>query len=348
MIRLLSILLLASGPSSTAAQQRVRHSVDSSGRKLVTPKTDKAINRGLKWLANEQATNGSFGSVGSYRENVGITAIAGIAFLASGSTPDRGPYGREIAAVMDFLLSRARTDGFITSDKASQSHGPMYGHGFATLFLAEIYGTTERDDLRPKLSRAVQLIVTSQNRDGGWRYSPKSRDADMSVTVCQMMALRAARNAGFAVPRDTVDKCVLYLRKCQNDDGGFRYQLESDRESLFPRSAAAIVGFYSAGKYDGTELESGLGYLNRFRPGQGRENRNNYFYGHYYAAQAAWQAGGDHWFKWYPAIRDDLSAKQEPDGSWRDTTPVVGSAYATAMACIVLQMPNNLLPIFQR
>lgn len=338
-------------PAVLIAQDRTprkQRPVDSSGRKLVTPRTDKAIDEGLKWLSKQQATNGSFGSIGGYRENVGVTALAGMAFLASGSTPDRGPYGREVSAVMNFLLARAEPSGFINSEKPSQSHGPMYGHGFATLFLAEIYGTIEREDLRPKLSKAVQLIIGSQNKSGGWRYSPRSRDADLSVTVCQMMALRAAKNAGFAVPRETVDRCVLYLRKSQNDDGGFRYQLQSERESLFPRSAAAVVGFYSAGRYDGAEVESGLAYLNRFRPGDGLTNRNNYFYGHYYAVQAAWQAGGDHWFAWYPAIRDDLVSKQEPDGSWRDTTPVVGTAYATAMACLVLQMPNNLLPIFQR
>ena len=347
----LILLLILQIAVPTAAQNRTgqkQRSVDSSGRKLVTPQTDKAIERGLKWLAKQQQPNGSFGSIGGYRENVGVTALAGMAFLASGSTPDRGPYGREVTAVMNFLLAQAQPSGFIMSEKPSQSHGPMYGHGFATLFLAEIYGTIERDDLRPKLSKAVRLIIASQNTNGGWRYSPSSRDADLSVTVCQMMALRAARNAGFAVAGETVEKCILYLRKCQNDDGGFRYQLEAERESLFPRSAAAIVGFYSAGRYDGTEVESGLTYLSQFRPGSGLTNRNNYFYGHYYAVQAAWQAGGEHWFAWYPAIRDDLVPKQESDGSWRDTTPFVGSEYATAMACLVLQMPNNLLPIFQR
>ena len=43
---------------------------------------------------------------------------------------------------------------------------------------------------------------------------------------------------------------------------------------------------------------------------------------------------------------DELLVRQVQDGSWGDNT--VNSEYGTAMACIVLQMPNNYLPIFQR
>ena len=76
---------------------------------------------------------------------------------------------------------------------------------------------------------------------------------------------------------------------------------------------------------------------------QSRES--HFFYGHYYAVQAMWHAGGQHWAKWYPAIRDTLIERRKENGSWTDT---ICSEYGTAMACIVLQMPNNYLPIFQR
>jgi squalene cyclase len=58
-----------------------------------------------------------------------------------------------------------------------------------------------------------------------------------------------------------------------------------------------------------------------------------------------WQAGGERWLHWYPAIRDALIKRQRDDGSWLDSICV---EYGTAMACIILQMPNNYLPIFQR
>jgi hypothetical protein len=199
--------------------------------------------------------------------------------------------------------------------------------------------------LRDKLSRAVDLIVRTQNAEGGWRYQPRPEDADISVTVCQVMALRAARNAGLSVPNETIERSIDYVKRCQNADGGFRYQLP-DGESAFPRSAAGIVALYSAGVYEGREIERGLVYIDQFLPRGGEFGQDShFFYGHYYSVQAMWLAGGERWERWYPAIRDVLVARQQPDGSWADP---ICFEYGTAMACIVLQMPDNSVPIFQR
>jgi hypothetical protein len=117
-------------------------------------------------------------------------------------------------------------------------------------------------------------------------------------------------------------------------------------QSAFPRSAAGIVALYSAGIYEGPEIDKGLRYLMESLPRGGVFNReSHYFYGHYYAVQAMWHAGGEYWSRWYPSIRDELLARQRDDGSWIDS---ICQEYGTAMACIVMQIPNNYLPIFQR
>ena len=55
-------------------------------------------------------------------------------------------------------------------------------------------------------------------------------------------------------------------------------------------------------------------------------------------------AGGDYWAKWYPAIRDELIAKPgRPTGAWDGD---FSDDYATAMALIILQMPNRYLPVY--
>jgi hypothetical protein len=109
-----------------------------------------------------------------------------------------------------------------------------------------------------------------------------------------------------------------------------------------------VVALYRAGIYEGREVERGLAYLDQFLPrggAQGQLQDGHFFYGHYYAVQAMWQADGERWARWYPAIRDLLVSRQQPDGSWVDP---VGSEYGTAMAAIILQMPDNSVPIFQR
>ena len=107
-----------------------------------------------------------------------------------------------------------------------------------------------------------------------------------------------------------------------------------------------MVALYNAGIYEGKEIDRGLDYLELFHTGSEQPKKFGfYFYAQYYAVQAMWHAGGERWGGWFPAIRDELVARQRSDGSWVDS---ICPEYGTAMACIVLQVPNNYLPILQR
>jgi hypothetical protein len=303
-----------------------------------------AIARGLDHLASLQNADGSFGR-GRYADNAGIVALCGIALLADGHMPGRGRHGETVRRSLDYLLDHVTETGLIA---AETGHGPMYGHGFATLFLGEVYGMTSEDArVRDALERAVELIVNSQNDEGGWRYNPVPYDADVSVTICQVMALRSARDAGIKVPASTIERAVEYVKKCQNPDGGFKYMIAAGG-SGWARSAAGVATLFYAGRYGDESIARGLDYLERqaFPSGRSSLTQAHYFYGHYYAVQAMYLAGGDWWRRWWPAIRDDLVAQQTPAGGWLDQQQ--GGAYATAMALIILQMPQRYLPIFQR
>jgi hypothetical protein len=306
----------------------------------ITPKLRQAVEKGLGYLAQQQAANGSYGS-DRYGQHVGITALAALAFMADGHLPGRGEYGDNVERALDFVLNNASESGLIA---ANTSHGPMYGHGFATLFLGEVYGQTGDPRLRDVLLKAVRLIVRTQNDQGGWRYRPIPENADLSVTICQVMALRSARNAGLSVPKETIEKAIQYVKKCQNEaDGGFRYMLSNNGDSAFPRSAAGVATLFYAGVYEGQAIERGLEYLMNNQ--EGARSRHYYYYGRYYAAQATFLAGGQYWKQWFPRARQELLQRQKTDGRWSSN---FGDDYATAMALITLQVPNRLLPIFQR
>jgi hypothetical protein len=300
-----------------------------------------AVQRGLIYLKNQQNSDGSFGR-GQYGRHVGITALCGLAFMADGNLPGRGPYGEQVEAALRFVLDHATDSGLLA---AETSHGPMYGHGFATLFLGEIYGMNPHDRrVREALVKAVELIVGTQNEEGGWRYNPVPYDADISVTICQVMALRSARNAGIKVPKETIDKAVEYVRNCQNTDGGFRYMIRTGA-SAWPRTAAGVASLFYAGIYRDDSIDRGLEYLlDNALPGRALTGQH-YYYGHYYAVQAMYLAGGRFWSQWWPAVRDELIARQDVNGGYFSN---YGGAYATAMSLIVLQMPKRYLPIFQK
>jgi hypothetical protein len=347
------------GPDVTGRGEALPDGSASKG--MITPETDRAIEAGLAYLnARRNLRDGSFGT-NAYQGNVAVTSLGALAFMAGGHQPGRRAYGRVVTDALRFVLGQENVTGakpgFFHNPRATP-HGPMYGHGFATLFLAEASGMVHdrrlRDEVRDKLHLAVKVILDSQNTEGGWRYNPEPRDADLSVTVCQIMALRAARNAGVAVPRAKVDKCVDYVKRCQErSEGWFRYMTHGGMQGHgFARTAAGVAALFSAGIYKGPEVEAGLRFLKtRCLPGTGYATRldwrpdMHYFYGHYYAVQAMWTAGGAYWAEWYPAIRGELLARQRPDGSWWDQ---ICAHYATAMACIILQVPNNYLPIMQK
>ncbi len=333
--------LLAAAPESTIAAQPGQVIGDE-----LTPEAQKAIHDGLQWLSHKQNADGSFGGQGGYNATSAITSLSALALMSAGNLPGRGPYGQQVQKASDYIVHSAQRSGLLSADS---SQGVMYAHGFATLFLAEVYGMTSDEEVGEALRRAVRLIQQSQNEEGGWRYMPVPADADISVTICQVMALRAARDAGIKVEKGTIDKAVAYVRRCQNADGGFSYQPTGGMGgSGFERSAAGVATLYYAGIFEGDDLKRGLDYVYRFRPGAGagavgNQSFGHYFYGQYYAAQAMFLGGGKYWRDWYPAIRNQLIGRQQADGRWMDS---VGEEYATAIALIVLQMPNRYLPVF--
>ena len=332
-----------------------------------------ATRRGLAWLAASQSPDGAWrGDVGykledGYKiwntdaEHVGVTALAGMAFLAGGHVPGRGEHGAVVERALDWLIRQVRPDGYVSANETR-----MYSHAFATLFLAEAYGLSERDDLRPALQRAVDLIVASQNEDGGWRYQPHVADADMSVAACQVMALRAARNIGAQVPVSTVERAVSYVRRSAvrpedptwsfqmgNRPGAFRYQPQYNSRASFALTAAGITILHGAGVYADADIDRGLIRLEEdlasFTRRHGAADGGHYFfyYGHYYAVQAFHIAGGARYRNYLGVVQRELLRMQSADGSFPNRVGP-GPAYGTATACLILQIPMEYLPIFQR
>ncbi len=182
----------------------------SAAKGMITPKTDKAIDSGLAFLKANQMRDGQFGT-NQYMGNTAVTSLCALAFMAAGHQPNRGKYGRCVTQALQFVLSKENVTGgqpgFLHNPHASP-HGPMYGHGFATLFLAEVSGMVANKELSKevhvKLRKAVKCILESQNGEGGWRYQPfrKNGDADISVTICQIMALRRPQRRRGRVGRE--------------------------------------------------------------------------------------------------------------------------------------------------
>ncbi len=317
---------------------------------LITPNAERAIELGRAYLARTQGRDGSWRTgthYGSYP--VTMTALAGLALMAGGSTPVEGKYAANVRRALDYVLSRAQPNGLI-ADPAEEQRS-MYSHGFAMLFLAEAYGMeqdiTRQVRIRRVLERAVALTGQSQSTDGGWLYTPDAAGDEGSVTVTQIQGLRACRNAGIKVPKTVIDKSVNYIEKSINPDGGIRYTARGGGSSRPPITAAAVAVLYNAGQYEHPVAEQCLAYLKDLM----RKNRGNPFGGHQfysmlYLAQAMYLSSEINWQDYFPETRDRLIRTQNADGSWMGDS--VGTTYGTAIALISMQLPYRYLPILQR
>ena len=243
-----------------------------------------------------------------------------------------------------FILSSVRADGLIAAPTGESN---MYDHGIGAIVLAELYGQSKAPAFRPKLERAIALITRVQNKDGGWRYRPVPLDADISVTVLQLVALRSAKNAGLDVPQQTLDRAVAYVKSCYDRaSGGFNYQPNTN-DPGFARTAAAMYSLQVCGLYEDPQLQSASKFLIAHRG----DEREWYTYGHFYAAPAMYMLSQENWKKWYPSISAELSknVKRDKDGAyWEPTPPVTNPVWPTAVYTTILAMPYHYVPLYQR
>ena len=227
----------------------------------------------------------------------------------------------------------------------------MYAHAYATTALAEAYGETADDPrLAEILTAARGLIDRTQNDEGGWRYQPIRRDADLSVTAAMLVALRALHNGGFEVSEETVSRAADYLAALQNPDGGFRY-LATAGPSGSPRTAAATFALLVAGRHDDDAADRAFAWLDAHpMPLDSADGYALYGLSNESAARWRWHARrrdgdpADGWSDWCGAVAARLLAAQREDGSWADPSC---AEYGTAAAISVLCMPRGLVPLFQ-
>ena len=330
-------LVEAAAPSGAKARPR--------DKVKVSPANERIIVGALKYLASKQKSNGSWGENSFERGHpVAITGYTLIALQSGGNLPGEGPHGKTVTKGMNYLLNVMGPDG-IYGARASGQY--MYGHGIATIALGELYGQTRSPAIRSKLTRAIKLIIASQNNQGGWRYRPIVSDADISVTVLQVVALRAAKNAGINVPQRTIDKAVKYVKACHNSStGGFSYQPGSSPG--YARTAAAIYSLQVCGLYDDPLVLKGSKYLFANH----RSSQQWYVYGSFYAAPAQYMIGGETWEKWYKVVGDSVVKNVRKDGSFyrwdARGRSGVGPIFSTAIYTIMLAMPYHYIPLYQR
>jgi hypothetical protein len=314
------------GPAAAAAKSKDLPFVE------MKPEALQALRAVQDHIAKHQKPEGSF----AREKDPGEDALCLLALMVGGSSPGVGPYGRELAQGVNYLAGIQDATGFFPAQ--NPQHG-MYGHALATLVLTEVWGMTRQPEIKDRLRKAVQLIVDCQNRNGGWSYFPKIEDrTDLSVSVMQTMAVRAAADAGIFVPQATIDKAVQAIKGCYSEkEGGFGYTGPNDVK--FSTTGAGLTALQTVGVYRDKTIEKALRYVQDNAFGSKKEW---FWYGHYYISVAMYHEGGQAWEDYYPKV---LAVALESVHSKKHRNLPL---WENGFMALVLGMPYRYIPIYQR
>ena len=317
--------------------------------------SEQAVERGLAWLAEHQAVDGSWqfdlsgcrcqGACrhpGTLKSSTASTAITLLPFLGAGNTHVDGPYQQTVSRGIYYLLSRMQP----TPRGGDFCEGTMYGHGVTTLALAEAYGLAGDEMLVPYLRDAIRFIQTAQDQhSGGWRYLP-GQSGDTTVTAWQLAALKSAAIAGLETPSPTIEGVRRFLDRVQANNGA-AYGYRTPQAKPCTSAIGLLCRMYTGWGREQEPLVRGVTAL--AKPGPNPDA----IYQNFYLSQALLQLNHPVWHRWNRQNRDQLVAHQtrlgHEAGSWffndPDTAPG-GRLAHTALAVLTLEVYYRLLPIY--
>lgn len=309
-----------------------------------------AVEQSLDYLGSLQKRQG-YWEANNAQYRVAMTALAGTAMLAEGSTTTSGKYSRNIRLAVDYLLSMSRPNGLIGY---REDYHYTYGHGYSMVFLSQVYGEEEdsqrREEIRDVLTRAVQFCADAQTSRGGWGYVSAKEGSDFdegSTCITQVQGLRACRNAGIPVSKEIIDRAKVYIEECTTSAGGVQYSIRGGGERP-PITAAALAAMFNAGEYDTDVTKRMREYCkSHVWPGHSVSDSNGHWhYMHFYFSQVMYRNGGADWEKYRDELNSKLLKEMQSGGGWPD--PSVGPVFVTSLNCIMLQLDRGFLPIYQR
>lgn len=323
--------------------------------------TEGALRKALAWLARHQHEDGTwhaatFGTrcTGARCDGAGeaeyveaVTALALLPYLGAGHTHREGPWKDTVRRGLQALVRAQREDGSFATDERRG-----YASAIATLTLAEAFGLTRAEPLRAPAQRAVDHLVRTQSRSGGWRYQPGDGAADSSVTGWATVALCAARRAGLDVPDAALVSCRGWFAGVLSEEGDFGYTARGGGSAAL-LGVGAFADVLLGVDPSSPVLARTFERLERRLPRPPRgEADNAQEYGvadpihWYYGALATFQRGGETWAAWNSRLRDTLLGSQVHDesdarGSWPPmgaTGRHGGRVVTTALCALCLEV----------
>ena len=315
-----------------------------------------AVKLGVAWLVMQQKADGSFSDGGPYP--AAKTALVMLALHDAGHhASDASTEGRALLKSAVFLSTISGQEGCYHlkgAYVANEDRSRMYGHALITCALAtvteEIADHALRDKVRSRVQQAADFILASQGvkklatDDGGWRYEGISMDSDISSTVLQLRALRAAADhAGAKVPDEAWQKAAAYVKRLSRSMGkqpdetrAMSYQFTDSRADL-STTGMGVHALQCCALPHAFEADAGRVFIDRQEP---RDYKGGFpFWAMSHCSHAMLEGSGEQKARFVGRMARLLLPKQKPEGSWRSDKAAEkqsGDIYATALVISAL------------
>ena len=360
------------GPSRYVSRISEHRKQNAPGRKG----TERALKDGLEWLRKHQDEDGKWDAdgfakhdlddargdrdagPGQANHDIGLTALALLAFLGDGHSTAQGEY--KAAVAMGIAWLRRQQDPASGVFGREYSPGFLYGHALATLAMAEAYEFSRSPLLKRNVGLAVRYIEGARHPKGVWHSDvPGAGDNDTSITGWMILALLTARDAGFTVDPAALEGTLAWLDevtdpatgRCGYDTFGSPSSRAPENEH-FPRekgeamTAVALLSRFFLGQQPAEieVMEKHAALLLRHPPGWDIAGRGCDMYYWYHGTYAMYQMGGNNWTAWNREMKKAVVEHQRRDGaargSWDPVGPwgyAGGRIYSTAMMALCLE-----------
>ena len=327
----------------------------------------QALIKALDWIASKQQKDGSWTGY-----KTGYTGLSLMAFIGAKCVPK--DYSANIKPAVQYLKSVYKPSSkYPDGSKDAAYYGgqlgtdAMYEHAIATLGLIEALVDLNDPSLEPIAQDAINLIIRSQNTDhkpetlggpftpasqnyGGWRYNPNSNSSDLSVSGWQILALKAAVNAGFVVPDYVFPAAAGFVRSLQGkSDGSFRYDSPGDSGDSCARAGMGALSLQLSGFPQDPAVPPALRFMQDYAPRWNIEQPGGgyAFYYWYYGTRAMFLSGGDDWRIWKDWMCRFLVDHQDQDGTWKGTGSEDNlDIYRVALGALMLEFCCGHVPIY--
>ncbi len=316
--------------------------------------------QGLGFLSKAQRDDGSFDTESnSAVSRLAVTSLAGLAFLASGSTQSEGDFAANIDRCFGFVEANVAAG---QEDDSAGEQTSVFAVSYALMFLAELSNTQQMNmAVMQALGESMGRLLSLQHEDGGWALGddPDSQGySDLTLATNQaLMAMGMAERANVMGPNEPIEKACAFIKSRTGDGNVVTANVAGfDRRSEAGRSAGAAAALKSIGcsRYD-----SFLTQLVDYNVRLGKEiatGRSAVPLHILNTAILRRQIGGGSWGQFFEQFRILLVSLQRQDGSFApipnpSAAPLefeeqfAGAAWRTAGYSLALLLQEEHVPL---